>query len=213
MTCVKLILIDMFVCVFSEWGHPENGSYEVICWTALKERFAALLDYWMVTRQAVLLCIALWRVVNLCHLGSIGSTYCSLFMRLWHLEHTHINTLSRWMSHTWVLLRWPDLCGTMFASLAHLFSIGKHLHLWFTTYMLHSLCIPAYLSVRYLALTLCQMCYTPRFPTEAGSRRACPLPAPALLWEWLTSPLFSQVIPWDASTVSHACFFLHQTRN
>ena len=43
----------------------------------------------MVTRQAVLLCTALWRVVNLVHLGTIGCTYCSLFFYVPVASGTH----------------------------------------------------------------------------------------------------------------------------
>lgn len=81
----------------------------------------------MVTRQTVLLCTALWKVVNLCHWGTIGSTYCSHFMRQWHLEHTVSHTVS--MNESRIGLSslaeslWYDVCIP-----AHPFSIGKHSH-------------------------------------------------------------------------------------
>lgn len=130
----------------------------------------------MVTRQAVLLCTALWRVVNLCHLGTIGCTYCSFFMCLWHLEHTVSQTGS--MNESRMSLSslpgslWYDVC-----ILAHPFSIEiftsviSHPQSSFTLYT----CLPV---PPYLALTLCQILYSPRFPTEASSRQACPVPAP-----------------------------------
>lgn len=100
---------------------------------------------------------------------------------------------------------WYDVCIP-----AHPFSVGRQTHLWFPTHTLHSLCIPAYLSLPIL-LTLCQILHTPRFPTEAGSRQACPLPVPVLLWERLTSPLFSQVTLWDASTLPNTSMIFHIT--
>lgn len=141
----KLILIDMSV---SE--HREIRSYKVMCRTVVKEKICCSTGiFGMVTRQAVLLCVALWRVVNLCHLGTIGSTYCSRFMCLWHLEHTASHTVS--MNESQISLSslagslWYDVCIP-----AHLFSTGTHSHLWFSTYPLHSLCIPAYLSLSIL---------------------------------------------------------------
>lgn len=102
----KWILTDMHVCmcVFSEWRLTGNGSYEVMCWTAEKETFAALLEYseWL-PGGLFLLCTALWKVVNLCHLGAIGCAYCCLLCvcGIWNTQSV---TQPPWMIHGWVFL-------------------------------------------------------------------------------------------------------------
>lgn len=166
--------------------------------------------FWMVTRLVVLLCTALWRVVNLCHLGTIGYTYCSLCMCLWHLEYTI--SLHEWVTDESFFIEWISVVRCLYPCTSFLHreiftSVFPHLRSSFTRYT----CRPVF---PYFALTLCQILpHATRFPTEAGSRRACPVPALVLLWEWLTSP-FSQVILWDTSTLSHAMIYhTHQTSN
>lgn len=100
----------------------------------------------MVTRQAGLLCTAAWRVVNLCHLGTIGCIYCSLFMCLWHLEHTVSHTVSMnesqmsVSSFTVVRCLYP---GTSFLRRETFTSVIPHPHSSFTLYT----CLPACLSL------------------------------------------------------------------
>lgn len=67
----------------------------------------------------------------------------------------------------------------------------------------HSLSIPPFLPLP-LLLSLFAKCFVaPRFPTDPGSERACPSPAPSLLWEGLTPQLFSPEILWHTPTLSH----------
>lgn len=150
----------------------------------------------MATRQAVLLCTALWRAINLCHLGSIGYSYCSFFVHLWHLEHSHSHGLHEWVTDETFFVSWISLWYDI-RILVHPFSIGTNSHLWFPALHPSFACYTYQPVSLFLAFTLCQIMCTPRFPTEAGSRRACLLPTSVLLWEWLTSLLLSQVIMWN----------------
>lgn len=159
MTCLQINThqLCLNVCVFCERGLTGNGSYEVMCWTVEKEIFTGLLEYseWLPGR--LLLCAALWKVVNLCHLGTVGCGYHWLLC---------VCGITPWMSHMWVFPCWLNLCGTIFAS--HLSSLGDICI--YKTCVLHLVSTPAYTSF-YLTLTLAK--YS-RFPTEIGSRRACP---------------------------------------
>lgn len=164
------------------------------------ERFAAQLEYseWFPGR----LFTALLRVVNLCHLGTTASTYRRLLMCLWHLEHTFRHTVSMNESQISLSSLAPMCCIP-----EHNFPIGRHSHLWFPTYTLYSICIPACLPVC-LPPTWCQKHCTSTFPKEAGSKRACLVPA-LFSWEQLTSLLISQVILGDTSTPAHSSVVCH----
>lgn len=82
----------------------------------------------MVTRQALLLCTALWRPVNLCHLGAISCTYCSLFyVSVASGAHSQSLGLHEWVtdesffvdyiSAVWCLYPFPG--GETFISVIH----------------------------------------------------------------------------------------------
>lgn len=143
----------------------------------------------MVTRQTVLLCTVLWRAINPCHLGIIGCTYCSLFMCLWHLEHTVSHTVSMNESHMSLSSLVGSLCGMMFVSGAHPLSVGTHSHLRFVTYTLHLLAIPTTPSLPVLLSFFAKYCT--QVPHRGWQQAGMPItnPCPPLRMADVTAPL------------------------
>lgn len=120
--------------------------------------------------------------------------------------HSQSHSLHEWVTEAffvdWIFVVWCLYPSTSFLCRETFTSVTPHPHISST----FCTCLP---DSPYVALTLCQILCTPRFPTEPGSRRACPAPSPVLLWEWLTPLLFSQVILGHTSTLLHTNMIHH----
>lgn len=169
-----------------------------MCWTVVKESLLLRSPNIASGYQAACCTVhsTYWSVINHSHV-------LYLFMWLWHLEHS----LHEWVTEA-SSFDWISVVCCLYPSIS--FSRGRPSHLWLTppTHFIHYP-HPSLSDSPYLALTLCQIQCSPRFPTEAGSRRACPAAAPVLPWDWLTPLLSSQVIQRHTSTHSHASMIYH----
>lgn len=125
MTQLCLIAVDILLCVsvfwMSTYKKQVTWSHELDSWKG--NICCSVGIFWMVTRQAVLLCTALWKVVNLCHLGTTSCTYCSLLYvcGIWNSQSV---THTPWMIYWWVFFYWFNLSGTLFISHHILFPLG-----------------------------------------------------------------------------------------
>lgn len=164
--------------------------------------------FWMVTRLG---CSTVYSTLESCKSLSFGNHRLFIlqpfYVSVASGTHSQSHSLHEWLTDESFFVGSISVVQCLYPGASFLrreifASVISHPHSSFTLYTCLSV-------TPYLALALCQMLYTPRFPTEAGSRRACPLPAPVLLREWLTSPLFSQVILWDTSTLSHTNMNFH----
>lgn len=128
MTQLCLIAVDILLCVsvfwMSTYKKQVTWSHELDSWEG--NICCSVGIFWMVTRQAVLLCTALWKVVNLCHLGTTSCTYCSLLYvcGIWNSQSV---THTPWMICWWVFFLLVQSQWYVVYILSHSFSFGRHL--------------------------------------------------------------------------------------